>query len=529
MKKRTTIRFLSMILALMLCLPMLFAGSNTAEAAEQEYGIFALRLENDSEYIVCGAVMIYDKTTEGVYLVADPMVASFMEDGYWGTLLAPGYSESVQLITKDGYFAYLYADGLGSYTPLVRATELYAKVTLVEQTTSNDGTVGAGLNTLEINLNDWVQDGGAFINTSVEMTYGLMGLPAVYDNLEIMGTMGIKDGRAAIYPITKFQFETAGAINNGGGSSGGGGDTGNDDNGGGGGGGTDDTGEDSNTTTMTIVIGVALVAVIVFFVTRKSKKRETTGAYGDGFGGGDFGGTISMDPIPGDGMMPPMDGVTKPVSEAVPPQWQIRGLEGPLQGRVFLLATTLRIGRSPDNDVVFPQNTAGISGRHCQLSFEHGRVVLRDLQSTYGTYMGNNVKLEPQISYNLQPGDTFRLAESGQTFRLEQAGASVQNLTPAVRNVNDGKVYRADMSGRISFGRDHRSQVPFDQGDSSVSTNHCVLYREGGALYLKDTNSTNGTFFAPDQRLKPNVPYKVRKGATFFLVSAKNTFVITEE
>ena len=44
-----------------------------------------------------------------------------------------------------------------------------------------------------------------------------------------------------------------------------------------------------------------------------------------------------------------------------------------------------------------------------------------------------------------------------------------------------------------------------------------------------DNGSTNGTFFNENQRLKPNTPYKVRKGVAFFLVSPKNTYIITED
>ena len=121
---------------------------------------------------------------------------------------------------------------------------------------------------------------------------------------------------------------------------------------------------------------------------------------------------------------------------------------GAMDGKVFLLTGTLRFGRSPQSDVVFSSNTPGISGNHCQVSIEHGAVVLRDLQSTYGTYMGGR-KLEPQISYNLQNGDSFTLAESGQTFRLERSGNAVRDMTPAVRSNADGRTYRADILGVV--------------------------------------------------------------------------------
>ena len=44
-----------------------------------------------------------------------------------------------------------------------------------------------------------------------------------------------------------------------------------------------------------------------------------------------------------------------------------------------------------------------------------------------------------------------------------------------------------------------------------------------------DLGSTNGTYFAENKRLQPNVPYKVEKGMAFYLTSQNYLFVITED
>lgn len=208
--------------------------------------------------------------------------------------------------------------------------------------------------------------------------------------------------------------------------------------------------------------------------------------------------------------------------------WQVRGIGGSMEGKVFLLGKKLSFGRNPECDVTFSLNAPGISSLHCELDVIDGRVVLRDMRSTFGTYLCGNVKMEPSVNYYLNAGDEFTLAESSDTFRLEPAGAYKTELTPAVKSV-DGIEYRADLDGKITFGRNPASRVHFDASDISVSGQHCILYKEGDDLFLMDTNSTNGTFFSENERLKPNTPYKVGRGVSFFLSSPKNTFVITED
>lgn len=212
--------------------------------------------------------------------------------------------------------------------------------------------------------------------------------------------------------------------------------------------------------------------------------------------------------------------------------WQIRGMSGMFEGKTFALTETLRFGRNPQNQVVYLQNTKGISGEHCELSMENGRIILRDLGSTYGTFLGNGSKLNDRVSYEVKEGDIFYLAESSQSFRVEKIGESRQVFTPAVKatmNPKAEEIYRADASGRIQFGRSAHCQVCFGANDTKISTNHCVLYRENGVLYLKDLGSTNGTFFAENKRLQPNVPYQVEKGMAFYLTSQNYLFVIIED
>ena len=98
-----------------------------------------------------------------------------------------------------------------------------------------------------------------------------------------------------------------------------------------------------------------------------------------------------------------------------------------------------------------------------------------------------------------------------------------------VRFKEAGKIYHADVDRKLVFGRSQNAQVRFAENTASISTKHCVLYRDDSGLYLMDTGSTNGTFLSETLRLKPNVPYRMEKGSAFFLASPKYTFVIIED
>lgn len=64
-----------------------------------------------------------------------------------------------------------------------------------------------------------------------------------------------------------------------------------------------------------------------------------------------------------------------------------------------------RVGRGPDSDFQISHST--ISGRHCELILTDGGVLIRDLQSTNGTFVGGRQISEARLS----AGDTVRLGD----------------------------------------------------------------------------------------------------------------------
>ncbi len=79
------------------------------------------------------------------------------------------------------------------------------------------------------------------------------------------------------------------------------------------------------------------------------------------------------------------------------------------------------IGRQSNCAIIFANNTPGVSGVHCSLSWDKntGDFTLTDLKSTYGTFLVTGQKLNPHVPYRLRNGDSFYLGEMSNMLRVE--------------------------------------------------------------------------------------------------------------
>lgn len=136
-----------------------------------------------------------------------------------------------------------------------------------------------------------------------------------------------------------------------------------------------------------IAAGAALViilaAVLFFFV---KKKKEGKGSSGAKASSGDSG-------------------------------MRIQGISGVFAGRRFAVNGSVRMGRDPQGGIVYPQGTKGISGRHCEISSSNGTVYIKDLSSTYGTFVGNT-RIQPNQPVALRNGETFYLGNPQESFTV---------------------------------------------------------------------------------------------------------------
>ena len=69
--------------------------------------------------------------------------------------------------------------------------------------------------------------------------------------------------------------------------------------------------------------------------------------------------------------------------------------------------------------LVYQDGTPGVSGRHCQVSFEQGQFILTDLNSTYGTFLANGQRVAPNSPVKLSPKSSFYLGEADNTVYVD--------------------------------------------------------------------------------------------------------------
>src|SRR5205823_3963271 len=70
------------------------------------------------------------------------------------------------------------------------------------------------------------------------------------------------------------------------------------------------------------------------------------------------------------------------------------------------ISGTLTVGRQPGNDIVLQDTMA--SRKHCEFALRDGIVVLKDLGSHNGTFIGANKVAEAILAF----GDTVRIGKS---------------------------------------------------------------------------------------------------------------------
>lgn len=102
----------------------------------------------------------------------------------------------------------------------------------------------------------------------------------------------------------------------------------------------------------------------------------------------------------------------------------IRSMSAQHGGKTFPVGKApLTIGRNAaDCVIVFKEGTPGVSGRHCTIAYnsETSVFTLTDLNSTYGTFMNNGMKLTPNLPVRLKFGDSFYLGDRANLLKLEE-------------------------------------------------------------------------------------------------------------
>lgn len=164
---------------------------------------------------------------------------------------------------------------------------------------------------------------------------------------------------------------------------------------------------------------IAVVVIVVLVVKRKPSAQAnapaTTGAAPTGPAGGpNFPPTAPASPAP-----------AAANAGADDSGYRIQGVSGALAGQRYLLRNSgpVVLGRDPQRcNITFPANTPGVSGRHCGVWVQGGKVYLQDLGSSHGTFIQPGTRLAGNQSVELRPGDVFYVGSPKESFTLVSKG-----------------------------------------------------------------------------------------------------------
>ncbi len=94
-------------------------------------------------------------------------------------------------------------------------------------------------------------------------------------------------------------------------------------------------------------------------------------------------------------------------------------LSGPLRGQSYPVGPDgLLFGCDSSCAVRLPAGTPGVSHRHCSIRWQQGVPMLVDMDSTYGTFMGDGRKLPASYPAQLAAGSRFYLGDTRCLFQV---------------------------------------------------------------------------------------------------------------
>lgn len=149
-----------------------------------------------------------------------------------------------------------------------------------------------------------------------------------------------------------------------------------------------------------IVAAIVIIVVILVIVVSKSKKGTAQ--------------PLPAAPVGAEGAAQPA--VQPKTAVVCSLSTQHNGMSYPIG------ATPILIGRDASNcTIAYREGTPGVSGRHCSVSWDPGteEFLITDLRSSYGTFLANGQKLEPNVPYRCRAGESFYVGENTNMLRVE--------------------------------------------------------------------------------------------------------------
>jgi len=409
---------------------------NQAESAASGTGsytgdpVFLMLVVNrdDEAYLAIDAFLVYDENSQATYLLTTYIVEDLAEEGDKFVIYGDDdYAEEARYLGTFGRVACMTAPGLQGAKAYTLSDGIPNEIGYLYRSIDGNGVMDPILK--EYGLNDgWTQSSDLFIS-NIEMDDSCMvGAPVFSMKNERVIGVGMLDGdghltigslAGSTLPVKyavevldgtaeETEPEPAKAPAKEPGKSSGK---------------TPSSEEEDSNLIVYVLAGAA--ALGVFYVYNKKKKAGTAAgsaaAVDIPLGPERSGNEAVLPPTINNSAAPFAEPPQSPATVMPEPSWRIRSLGGVLGGQAYLISGMVRLGRNPQCEVRFPEGTPGISGSHCQVIVSGDRAAICDVGSSYGTYLRNGVRLQPNQNYPLNPGDVFALGSpTGPSFVIEK-------------------------------------------------------------------------------------------------------------
>ncbi|HAV78822.1 MAG TPA: hypothetical protein DCX53_15840 [Anaerolineae bacterium] len=200
--------------------------------------------------------------------------------------------------------------------------------------------------------------------------------------------------------------------------------------------------------------------------------------------------------------LPPTSGLESDVPKDIP-YFKIRWQNG--STNYFPIAKDrIIIGRGVEADLRVPENLRFVSGQHAEVQKEAAGYFIRDLNSTNGTLV-NNQLLRPDKDYAIGNESIIRIGDDnygvsiGITFyNPKETANSVVGFIQAAQATQIAK------TSMLLIGRLDNCDIVLDSPE--VSRRHAVIRQVGDAYAIEDLDSSNGTYVndAPVKQIQLN-------------------------
>ncbi len=112
-------------------------------------------------------------------------------------------------------------------------------------------------------------------------------------------------------------------------------------------------------------------------------------------------------------------------AEADSHELRLQGVSGTFEGRRFEIKATVTLGRAPDNSIAYPTDVKGVSSHHCAIVRNGDQLYVKDVGSTYGTFINSTKKLNPNEVVSINIGDRISLGSASETFMITRKGGKL--------------------------------------------------------------------------------------------------------